>query len=85
MPTDQRKSKPVNGSLLSDGLVPLLGVAVLVLDGEVELVGSLVSFDGDVPVEGVLVVDGVLVVGVVLVAGVVVVGVVVVGVVGVFV
>lgn len=67
----QRRSKPVNGSVVAfvAGVVAV-GV-VLVVAGAVVLVGALLSFDGNVPVEGVgVVVVGVVVVGVV-VAGVV--------------
>lgn len=67
----QRRSNPVNGSVPDFAVSVLAGVVLvgsLPLLG-VEVVGVLASFDGDVPVLGVLVV-GVLVVGV-LVVGVV--------------
>ena len=75
MPIDQRRSNPVNGSVLAFSLLSLVGVVLVVLVGA----GSFVdvgfsgvvfsSFDGDVPVVGVVagVVAGV--VGVVFGAG----------------
>ncbi len=90
-PTVQRRSKPVNGSVLADafaGFAPLVAGALLAVAGATDLAGvvgsaSFVDFDGEVPLPG----DGVVVAGVVVagvvVAGVVVAGVVVVGVVGV--
>jgi len=88
MPIVQRRSKPVNGSVVAfvTGVAVVLVVAgaVLLVAGAVLLVGLLLSFDGNAPVEGVgVVVAGVVVAGVV-VAGVVVAGVVVAGVVGVW-
>jgi hypothetical protein len=76
-PTVQRRSRPVNGSVLAvafAGLVPVAGALLefagaTVLDGVVEVpVGVFVDLDGDVPLFGV-VVAGVVVAGVV--AGVV--------------
>ncbi len=58
MPIVQRRSKPVNGSVLAFalfvvvGLVPAAG-ALLVVVGAVVFVGVLFSFDGDVPALGV--------------------------------
>ena len=72
-PIVQRRSKPVNGSVeafLAVGPLPLLG-SVEAVSGAVVFVGVLLSFDGDVPVVGVGVVEG-LVVGVVVVVVVVV-------------
>jgi len=73
MPIVQRRSKPVNGSVVAlvAGVVEVGAVGVVLLfAGEVLLVGLLLSFDGNVPVEGAgvvaggVVVDGVGVVGV---------------------
>ncbi len=50
-PMSQRKSKPVNGSVLA------LGVVAVVVTGATAVVGVvavLVSFDGDVPLLGVV-------------------------------
>lgn len=75
MPMLQRRSKPVNGSVLaffSLGDVALLGSEgdVVSFDGLVSVVGVVASFDGDVSVLGAGVVE---VLGVVDVLGVVVV------------
>ncbi len=56
MPTLQRRSKPVNGSVLAFagslvGEVVLVGVVVVL---GVVLVAGLLSFDGEVPVVGVV-------------------------------
>jgi hypothetical protein len=76
MPIVQRRSKPVNGRVLTFSLfVVVVGVVVVGVDfvGSVAVVGVLFSFDGDVPVVGVGFAGSVAVVGVVFVAGVVVV------------
>jgi hypothetical protein len=78
MPTVQRRSKPVNGSVLAvvelafAGEVPL--VAAGVLSAGVPVAGELASLDGEVPLAGVGVVfdAGVLLVGVVVGGGAVV-------------
>jgi hypothetical protein len=93
MPTVQRRSKPVNGSVVAFLTVVVAAgvvgvVAALVVAGAGVLFGLLLSFDGNVPAAGAGVVEaGVVAVGVGVVAvgvGVVVVCVVVVGVVGVW-
>jgi hypothetical protein len=71
IPTVQRRSRPVNGSVFAVvvGLVLVVG-ALLVVAGAVVVVGVLLSFEGDVPVVGVgVVLVGVVLVGVVLVVG----------------
>jgi hypothetical protein len=76
MPIVQRRSKPVNGSVVAfvAGAVAVGVVLVVVVAGAVVLFGLLLSFDGNVPADGVGVVE----------AGVVEAGVVVGGVVGVW-
>ena len=66
MPIVQRRSKPVNGSVVAF-VAGVVAVGVpLVVAGAVALFGLLLSFDGNVPVEGVgVVVAGVVVAGVV--------------------
>src|ERR1700677_2769166 len=82
MPTVQRRSKPGNGrSFALAAFVVGVLVVVVVVEGETAFAGVLASFDGDVPLAGV-VAAGVVAAGVVVAGGVVVVagGVVVVGV-----
>ena len=71
MPIVQRRSKPVNGSVVAfvTGVVAVgvVLVVVVVVAGAVALFGLLLSFDGNVPVEGV----GVVAAGVVAAGGVV--------------
>lgn len=76
MPTVQRRSKPVNGRSFPLAAFAV-GELVVVVEGETPFAGLLASFDGDVPLAGV-VVAGVVAAGTVGV-GVVVVVVVVVG------
>ena len=57
MPIVHRRSKPVNGSVLDFASLPVDGVVALA--GSSLLVGVLVSFDGEVPVLGVVGVVGV--------------------------
>jgi hypothetical protein len=75
----QRRSKPVNGSVVAfvAGVVAVgvvlvvAGAVVLVVAGAVVLFGALLSFDGNAPVEGVgVVAAGVVAAGVVGVVGV---------------
>jgi hypothetical protein len=71
MPTVQRRSKPVNGRSFALAAF-VVGVLVVLVEGDTELAGLLASFDGDVPLAGVTagVVAGVVAGGVVVVVGV---------------
>jgi hypothetical protein len=70
MPTVQRRSKPVNGRSFEVAAF-VVGVLVVLVEGDTAVAGVLASFDGDVPLAGVtagvvagVVAGGVVVVGV---------------------